>query len=87
MTKEVRKEPEPFFYCKWGGTSLLCSDCKMNHLNSKFSTKEISNWWQPMTNGSRKWRRDYIKFSDKKQQNYYERRIDLFRSSTNTCRI
>ena len=61
MAKEVRKEPEPFFYCKWGGTSQICSDCKRNHLNSKFSTKEISNWWQPMANASRKWCRDYIK--------------------------
>jgi len=40
-------EPKPYFYCKYGGTMPLCSDCIRNHNNSSFKTEEISTWYDP----------------------------------------
>jgi hypothetical protein len=41
-------EPEPYFYCKYGGTIPSCSDCKRNHNNSSFKTEEITTWFTPL---------------------------------------
>jgi len=57
--KPVNKvEPEPYFYCKYGGTTPLCSDCKRNHINSPFKTEEITTWYIP-TKGTKQCT-DYI---------------------------
>lgn len=45
-------QPEPYFYCKYGGTVPLCSDCKRNHNNSFFKTEEITTWYTP-SNGTK----------------------------------
>lgn len=46
--KEINLEqPEPYFYCKYGGIIPLCSDCKRNHSNSSFKTEEIITWIVP----------------------------------------
>lgn len=50
---EESKAPEPFFYCKYGGTIPKCSDCKRNHSNSKYKTEEIHNWYSPEMRGTR----------------------------------
>lgn len=42
-----QKQPEPYFYCKYGGTMSLCTDCKRNHNNSSFKTEEITTWYAP----------------------------------------
>lgn len=47
-----QEQPEPYFYCKYGGTMPLCSDCKRNHNNSSFKTKEITTWYAP-SNGTK----------------------------------
>lgn len=54
----------PYFYCSIGGTIPKCSDCKRNHLNSKYETKEIKTWMTPESRGTKQCS-DYIK------QNYY----------------
>jgi len=46
------EEPEPFFYCRWGGIAWKCSDCKRNHKNSVFRTEDIQNWYDPWHNAS-----------------------------------
>ena len=47
-----QEQPEPYFYCKYGGTIPLCSDCKRNHNNSPFKTEEITTWYAP-SNGTK----------------------------------
>lgn len=47
-----QKNPEPYFYCKYGDTMPLCSDCKRNHNNSSFKTEEITTWYSP-SNGTK----------------------------------
>ncbi len=47
-----QKQPELYFYCKYGGTIPLCSDCKRNHNNSSFKTEEITTWYAP-SNGTK----------------------------------
>ena len=47
-----QEQPEPYFYCKYGGTMPLCSDCKRNHSNSSFKTEEITTWYTP-SNGTK----------------------------------
>lgn len=47
-----QEQPEPYFYCKYGGTMPLCSDCKRNHNNSSFKTEEITTWYTP-SNGTK----------------------------------
>lgn len=47
-----QEQPEPYFYCKYGGTIPLCSDCKRNHNNSSFKTEEITTWYAP-SNGTK----------------------------------
>lgn len=47
-----QEQPEPYFYCKYGGTIPLCSDCKRNHSNSSFKTEEITTWYVP-SNGTK----------------------------------
>lgn len=42
-----QEQPEPYFYCKYGGIMPLCSDCKRNHSNSSFKTEEITTWYTP----------------------------------------
>lgn len=42
-----QEQPEPYFYCKYGGIMPLCSDCKRNHSNSSFKTEEITTWYAP----------------------------------------
>ena len=50
--KQKEQKPKPYFYCKYGGTIPLCSDCKRNHYNSSFKTEEITTWYAP-SNGSK----------------------------------
>lgn len=59
--KDNAPEPEPFFYCKFGGIGPICSDCKRNHINSVFATEEITTWFQPRSFGNGKRCDDYIK--------------------------
>ena len=47
------EKPEPYFYCKYGGTIPKCSDCKRNHSNSKYKTEEIHNWYSPSMRGTK----------------------------------
>lgn len=45
---------EAYFYCKYGGIHPICSNCKRNHLNSQYDTKDIKTWLTPThmkTNG------------------------------------
>ena len=47
-TKQTQNEaPEVFFFCSVGGIAPICSDCKRNHLNSRFRSEDISNWYNP----------------------------------------
>lgn len=48
-------------YCKYGGISPKCSDCKRNHNNSSFKTEEIHNWFEIHPTISDKKCSDYIK--------------------------
>ena len=64
-----QKNPEPYFYCKYGGTMPLCSDCKRNHNNSSFKTEEITTWYSPL-NGT-KHCIDYIQ-QEKSEENLKE---------------
>lgn len=41
------QKPAAYFYCKYEGVMPLCSDCKRNHLNSKYETEEIETWMVP----------------------------------------
>lgn len=52
IRQEKQERPEPYFYCKYGGTIPLCSDCKRNHNNSSFKTEEITTWYAP-SNGTK----------------------------------
>lgn len=52
ITSLQQEQPEPYFYCKYGGTIPLCSDCKRNHSNSSFKTEEITTWYAP-SNGTK----------------------------------
>lgn len=70
-----QEQPKPYFYCKYGGTIPLCSDCKRNHNNSSFKTKEITTWYAP-SNGT-KHCADYIQ---KEQPE-----IDLEKEVENFC--
>lgn len=47
-----QEQPEPYFYCKYGGKMPLCSSCKRNHINSPFKTEEITTWYVP-SNGTK----------------------------------
>ena len=45
---------EAYFYCTYGGIKPICSDCRRNHLNSKYETSDIKTWFTPThikTNG------------------------------------
>ena len=46
-SEDDKTEPKPYFYCKYGGTMPLCSDCIRNHNNSSFKTEEIATWYAP----------------------------------------
>lgn len=52
ITSLQQEQPEPYFYCKYGGTIPLCSDCKRNYNNSSFKTEEITTWYVP-SNGTK----------------------------------
>lgn len=52
ITSLQQEQPELYFYCKYGGTMPLCSDCKRNHNNSPFKTEEIATWYAP-SNGTK----------------------------------
>lgn len=74
------EQPEPYFYCKYGGVIPLCSDCKRNHRNSSFKTKEITTWFAPSK--SSKYCIDYIQQEQKKldieeiiEQTYHDRSV------------
>ena len=46
---------EPYFYCKYSGIGVICSDCKRNPINSPYKTSNIGTWLNPSyikTNGT-----------------------------------
>ena len=55
-----QEQPEDYFYCKYGGTRPLCSDCKRNHSNSPYTTDDIKTWYCPLNLGTKQCS-DYIK--------------------------
>lgn len=68
--------PEPYFYCKYGGTMPLCSTCKRNHKNSSFKTEEITTWYAP-SNGT-KHCIDYIKQEQPDMDLELEKELDSY---------
>lgn len=81
--QQDRQKPEPYFYCKYGGTMPLCSDCKRNHNNSSFKTEEITTWYAP-SNGT-KHCVDYIQQEQPEMELNDETFIKEFRAIRDKC--